>query len=566
MWNKNKDYPPEKKFSATISPLLILIKVSIRKILKQLGSINIFQKMIDGLPEGQYTYIYSGIYVLVYAIESMLSIGYKTQYKNDKYNFRVGFESLSEIIYTCLILIGICLIMLPLNSSINRRQRAFLLNILLFCSLVILPFFIVIETGFGKQQFLIFMINIMVLAQVLYWEITVIMLVLGISIAFMMSHFLDPIDTYMNIRFRGIYIYPMIMICGVLFTFLRPKEKNYLVTQKLNKKLEHQINIRTQELKSALEIKKDFINNLSHEIRTPIHGINALSEGLYANWDLLDEKKQKNYVQQIAKNSKRLFSFLENILDLSELSNQNIQKILLKEDFKEIINDVLVDLEILNHSNKPFTIKKIYSSKNFSVECNKFQITQVIKNFLSNAIKYSDQGLIELGYKFIKNNQYILFWTKDQGIGIPEKEKLLIFAPFRQSSSTKNMANGKGLGLSICYKIISNHKGKIWAENNTPNKGSTFYFQIPVTQNIQSSSINQEQYTEPEYYEAHTITTLLHNYSEKTLKQQKHLLAKRMLENNYTLKEIEKITSIPIQEIEDIFAKTLFQKQNKNIT
>lgn len=275
-----------------------------------------------------------------------------------------------------------------------------------------------------------------------------------------------------------------------------------------NQSLEEKVEARTKELETALLAKTEFLNNISHEVRTPIQGVTAISEGLVDHWSSFDDETKYNYAKQVANNAKRLFSLVDNILDLSRWS---LGKIILDKqqvDLVELIWEMIDECQalyladkpkiilIFNHSRKnsipPSTnkdqsvniivedLKANYPSikySNYSVELDPTKIKQVLRNLLANAIKFSNDGSITINLKQASDNQLQLVII-DQGVGIPEEELIDIFLPFYQSSRTKTRAGGTGLGLTICDQIIKAHRGKIWASNNQEG-GTSFNILIP---------------------------------------------------------------------------------------
>ena len=120
--------------------------------------------------------------------------------------------------------------------------------------------------------------------------------------------------------------------------------------------------------------------------------------------------------------------------------------------------------------------------RSLSIICDEEKIAQVLINLFDNAAKYCSAGVVKITIEkaFLNEEQAVCLSVCDSGIGIPENQIAQIFGPFIQSAYTKKMSGGKGLGLSICEKLISLHHGKIGAKNNVNQPGATFYFIIPV--------------------------------------------------------------------------------------
>lgn len=258
-----------------------------------------------------------------------------------------------------------------------------------------------------------------------------------------------------------------------------------------NLKLENIVANKTTELKKALEEKTLFINNLSHEVKTPLQSISHILENLVSNWPELNEEEKFSFSTQAAHSSQHLLSLVENLLEIAKFSDGKIILDIKNTNLIKLIKEVVAECNMLYMNNK--NIKIVVSNNDpiyTNIDINR--IKQVIRNLLLNAIKFSG------------NNSYIsiaVFPTKilgqdsfmsdalqisihDQGIGIPQDELSNIFSPFIQGTNTKNKSLGTGLGLTICHEIISAHYGKIWAENNKDG-GATFNISIPITQPIE---------------------------------------------------------------------------------
>lgn len=267
-----------------------------------------------------------------------------------------------------------------------------------------------------------------------------------------------------------------------LYLQLSVKEKELkLHTEHLEKLVDQ----RTKDLKLAIEatenanrFKNEFYSNMSHELRTPLHAILTLSKRGSSQLDLNDSDKVKFYFKQIRDSGERMLDLVNNLLDLNKYE-YNKQQIFYEDiNLSFLTKKVLNEFVILFDENK---IEYIFNETlpDLIVACDKKQISIVMRNLISNAIKFTNNE------KFIQIemscDKYFVNWSiRDKGVGVPEDEKELIFEPFRQSSRTKSKAGGTGLGLSISSKIIDAHKGSI--QLNCLSNGSQFIFSIPIKQ------------------------------------------------------------------------------------
>lgn len=264
-------------------------------------------------------------------------------------------------------------------------------------------------------------------------------------------------------------------------------EDAHETVRQMNGHLEEKVRERTFELERALKVKTDFLNNLSHEIRIPFQGVSAFSTALVERWLTLSEDERFSLAQKTNSSTERLFSFLNNILDIAKIEAGKMTFNMLPHNLTPLIAQVIQECEPLT-LGKDVAITYETKSENPVIECDDTRIVQIIRNLLSNAIKFTAHGNITISvvpsmvfYEDKRKVNGVKVTIKDEGIGIPIDELKEIFNPFSQSSRTKSTAGGTGLGLGIVREIVHAHYGRIWAENN-PDKGASFTFILPLTQ------------------------------------------------------------------------------------
>lgn len=271
-------------------------------------------------------------------------------------------------------------------------------------------------------------------------------------------------------------------------SFFLNKKYNHerLAVTDANKNLEKTVEERTKELFLAKEkaeesdrLKSAFLANMSHEIRTPMNGILGFTRLLQI--PNLSGKQQKKYIDIIQKSGTRMLSTVNDIVDISKIESG-----LVKISVSEV--NISEQMKYLHSFFTPETaqkgIKLIFkndlSEKDIKVKTDLDKFNSIVTNLIKNAIKFTNQGSIELGYRpLIENGKSkIEFHVKDTGIGIPKHRRKAIFDRFIQADvEDKQAKQGSGLGLTISKAYTKMLGGKIWVDS-LEGKGTTFYFTI----------------------------------------------------------------------------------------
>ena len=229
--------------------------------------------------------------------------------------------------------------------------------------------------------------------------------------------------------------------------------------------------------KKISEIKTDFINNMSHEFKTPIATINLALDAISNPKIIETPTKVFKYVKMIREENSRMLSQVENVLRISQLerSNQPIQKTIV--DTHKIIVDAVSHIQLIL-KDKSGDLKMHLNAKQTLISGNKSHLTNVVVNLLDNAVKYCDQIPKVMVDTFNEDNSFIIK-IKDNGIGMTSVEQKRIFDKFfRAASGDIHNVKGHGLGLAYVKKIIDIHKGEIKLKSKK-NFGTTFTIRIP---------------------------------------------------------------------------------------
>jgi two-component system, OmpR family, phosphate regulon sensor histidine kinase PhoR len=224
------------------------------------------------------------------------------------------------------------------------------------------------------------------------------------------------------------------------------------------------------------QIKTDFINNMTHEFKTPIATINLALDAL-KNPKVSDDKVFiARYLKMIREENRRMHAQVENVLRISKLEKNELD--LPKERVKlhEIVEDAITHVNLIVESKGGY-IKTHFDAMKSSVLANDLHLTNVIVNVLDNAVKYSDDApKIDVFTENVKDN--IILRIQDHGLGMSKGVQKRIFEKFyRESTGDIHNVKGHGLGLSYVKRILSDHNAEIYVESEK-GKGSTFVIKM----------------------------------------------------------------------------------------
>jgi len=226
-------------------------------------------------------------------------------------------------------------------------------------------------------------------------------------------------------------------------------------------------------------LKSAFLANMSHEIRTPMNSIIGFSN-LLVNPDLKERSREK-YVHRIVRNAELLMALISDIIDLAKIESGQLPIIYGKLTMSELICDLnqYAKDELRRLDNKDLEIIVDLEGEDHEIEIDVIRIIQVMKNLINNAIKFTEKGSVEIGWKLSGNDKNIILYVKDTGIGIEAEYFTLIFDQFRQiDGSNTRKYGGTGLGLAICKNLIRMMGGRIWVESE-PEQGALFQVELP---------------------------------------------------------------------------------------
>jgi len=227
-------------------------------------------------------------------------------------------------------------------------------------------------------------------------------------------------------------------------------------------------------------LKQEFLANMSHELRTPLNSIIGYSEVLLDGVDGDLNEDATEDVEAIHSSGKHLLSIINEILDLAKIDAGQMQLKQTELYVPDLLEEIVRSSQILVKT-KPVEMQLIEDSPVRNVSGDQVRLNQICLNLISNAVKFTEQGNINIRYG-MKDTEFMYIQVQDTGMGMTEEDLAVIFERFRQADgSSTRRAGGTGLGLTITRQLIQMHGGDIWADS-TLGKGSTFTFILPVIQ------------------------------------------------------------------------------------
>ena len=244
--------------------------------------------------------------------------------------------------------------------------------------------------------------------------------------------------------------------------------------------LERELVAARQDAEAAMLAKGEFLATMSHEIRTPLNGIIPLLD-IVLSGEL--EKQQREYVVTAFQSARQLLGIVDDILDYSKIEVQKLELETVGVNLKELVESVTRLLTRNAESKGLRLVVELDPSLRLAARGDPTRLRQVLTNLVSNAIKFTDRGAIQIHVKKraeMRAQTEVLFSVTDSGIGISPEQQEGLFKPFSQAdASTTRTFGGTGLGLVICKRIVELMGGRIGVQSE-PGKGSTFWFTVPL--------------------------------------------------------------------------------------
>ncbi|MCX7836658.1 MAG: ATP-binding protein [candidate division WOR-3 bacterium] len=318
-----------------------------------------------------------------------------------------------------------------------------------------------------------------------------------------------------------------------------------------------------EELTKLSNAKSEFIQILSHEMRTPLTAILEGSNLIYEN---ISDKNLQKIIKLIKNNAQKLFELINDLLDLTKIETGQHELLPQKVDIRKIIEELTENLNVIVKEKGLTLIKEIHENLPFAFIDEK-AFYRIIVNLLSNAVKYSkENGKIIIRALKDPQEDKIIILIKDDGIGIPKEEQYKVFQKFAQISHPGySIGSGTGLGLALCKELIERSGEKIWFESEE-HKGTTFYFSVSCYQEEKEYNY----YKERELKKAKELNFSLGIFQIKRLTKDIKETDFKIISNFFqdffgnflTIRKIgEKLIAMVIGKKEDL--KTKFEKLKK---
>ena len=454
-----------------VAPLVALRrerKLRLEKLLPSIKSFNLVNICRNNCPKEDGLIAILGLFVMVSGLSSAYTLAKE---------YQVQYAQLLGIFYPITFCSSAILMTYPLwlDSQKNANIIGIFWNVIMFSVLICFGFFMVLISQFSEIQLVAFMVNVMVISSFTKWKWSIFNIVSGVIIvSFCYANYIivDENNSFSLSQFKIAHLL-LLVICSL---FLKQKQEQHELTELKADHLGEQIHDMYKELEKSLELKNEFLRNLPHEVHTPIMGITSLGQVLFENYDHFTDEQKRRSLEEIAKNSERLSSLVNNMIGVSKLMS-----------LKYILNKKQINLSYLVYERLDYCKKLYLTGKKLEfvrdiesdvlINCDEHYITSTLDNLIINAINYSDEGTIITKLK--ANQNLVEFNITDEGIGIPEEELHSIFGAFVVSSKTRTLAGGRGIGLALCKNVVEAHKGEIWARCNQ-DKGVTLSFTIPI--------------------------------------------------------------------------------------
>jgi PAS domain S-box-containing protein len=228
------------------------------------------------------------------------------------------------------------------------------------------------------------------------------------------------------------------------------------------------------------QMKSDFVSTVSHELRTPLTSIYGFAETLLRQDVAFGEPERRTFMEYIARESERLTSIVDALLNVARLDTGDLQVTVAPTDVGAVVSDVFSTAQAANDDNGHSFVLELEEDAALTAEADAEKLRQVLDQLIQNAVKFSpDGGTVTVAARK-RGPDAVEVTVADEGIGIPSIEQQRIFSKFYRADSSNRASGGAGLGLFIAQGLVAAMGGRIWVDS-TEGRGSSFTFELPVT-------------------------------------------------------------------------------------
>lgn len=255
-------------------------------------------------------------------------------------------------------------------------------------------------------------------------------------------------------------IFIVLVVTSILFTI------SFIITRSF------------ERLAEASRMKSEFIDIVSHQLRSPLTNIKWTFEVMASEEFEVPEEKQEEYFVNVRENIARMVELIDDLLIVSKIEQGSFTTSKTEVSLRDLTKDLVERYRIFAKASR---IKlNFYSQENLPKIFTDLSLLKIVtENLIDNAIRYTKGGGV-VDIKIIKEKNKVLFAIKDSGVGIPQKEQRYIFQKFfRAENISEQRTKGSGLGLYVCKSILKSLGGQIWFKSEL-GKGTTFYFRLPI--------------------------------------------------------------------------------------
>ena len=252
-------------------------------------------------------------------------------------------------------------------------------------------------------------------------------------------------------------------------------EEAHDMLKMMNKELERKVKERTAEVEKLLHQKDEFVNQLSHDLKTPLTPLVTLLPLLEQRVDDLESKKM---LKATISGSNHMKNLVFKALQLAELNSSKIEFNIEEINLLSEVNKTVGNNRLLFDENN-IDVKNMVDEK-IMVKADKLQLNEVFTNLFTNAVRYSSEEKSNITIDAKKEKNDVVVSVKDNGMGMTSEQQKYVFDEFYKTDYSRHDLDSSGLGLPICKRIVEKHGGRIWVESPGPGKGSTFYFTLKL--------------------------------------------------------------------------------------